>query len=367
MRRALAIMILILAACTPRGEMVIDPQAAGVGEVNSVFVGTSRKLVASNLQFSAARSEHMALARYDISVPPGHASGRIEWPKRNHAPDPATQFLTTGRMIYPTDTRFRADLSRALRQTGGEATIFVHGFNNTFDEGVYRIAQLSHDLRLPGVAMHYSWPSAGSPLGYVSDRDSALFSRDGLESLIRQTRAAGAQKIYLVAHSMGSLLTMETLRQISIGGDRDLIDHIGGVILISPDIDVDVFREQASRIGALPQPFVIFGSPRDRLLRLSALLTGHDDRVGTLANVKRLSDIQVTYLDVEAFSTGAGHFNAGDNPALIQILSRIADVDKSLGAEGKRVGLLDGAVLTVQKATQIVLSPVEAVANGVRR
>ncbi|MFT4150215.1 MAG: alpha/beta fold hydrolase [Paracoccaceae bacterium] len=366
MRRLFAILMLVLAACTPRGEMVIDPQAAAVGQVNSVYVGTSRKLEAGTLRFDAGRSEHMALARYDISVPPGHSAGHIEWPKRNRPPDPATQFLTTGRTIYPTDTRFRGDLSQALRRRGGEATIFVHGFNNTFDEGIYRIAQLSHDLRLPGVTMHFSWPSAGSPLGYVSDRDSALFSRDGLEALIRQTRAAGARKIYLVAHSMGSQLTMETLRQIAISGDRDLIGHIGGVVLISPDIDVDVFREQASRIGQLPQPFVIFGSPRDRMLRLSALLTGQDDRVGTLADVKRLADMKVTYLDVEAFSTGVGHFNIGDNPALIQIFSRIADVDTALGAEGRRVGLLDGAVLTVQRATQIVLSPVEAVANGVR-
>lgn len=366
MRYLLAILVVALAACTPRGEMAFHPAAAEVGETAGIYVGTTRKLVAGTMNFDGARSESLTLARYDISIPPGHDLGKIEWPKRRGDPDPQASFYTTDRAIYSTGSGFRADLSRALRANGGEATIFVHGFNNTFDEGLYRIAQLSHDLQLPGVAMHYSWPSAGKPLGYMTDRDSALFARDGLEQMIRETRAAGARRIYLVAHSMGTALTMETLRQMAIRGDRGAMARIGGILLISPDIDVDVFRKQAAQIGTLPQPFVILGSPRDKFLGLSALLTGQPNRLGSMGDIERLSDLKVTYLDVEAFSTGAGHFDVGDNPALIRIFSRLVDVDAALGADGRRVGLLDGAVLTVQRATQIVLYPVEAAADGLR-
>ena len=98
-----------------------------------------------------------------------------------------------------------------------DAVIYVHGFNNTFSEGLYRIAQLSKDLDMPGVTAHYSWPSAGNPLGYVADRDSSLFARDGLERLMQEVVASGAERIVLVAHSMGSALTMEALRQIATG------------------------------------------------------------------------------------------------------------------------------------------------------
>ena len=31
------------------------------------------------------------------------------------------------------------------------------------------------------MAVHYAWPSAAEPLGYVYDRDSAIFARDGLD------------------------------------------------------------------------------------------------------------------------------------------------------------------------------------------
>lgn len=370
MRRfVVLVLVIVLAACAQRGELTIYPEAAARGgaEIRSVFVGTTRKLVAETRMFDGARSETLTLARYDVSIPPAHELGKIEWPPRRGRVDPQKHFVTTGDMIYGTDGQFRQDLAAALRANGGDATIFVHGFNNTFSEGLYRIAQLSHDLKLPGVAMHYAWPSIAKPLGYVTDRDSSLFARDGLDQLLRETERAGAKRIYLVAHSMGSALTMESLRQIALSGDRQLMDRIAGVILISPDLDVDLFRSLARGVGRLPQPFIIFGSPKDRVLQLSARLTGQPDRLGTVSDVSRLSDLKVTYLDIEAFTSGGGHFEVGNNPALIQLLARIVDVDASLGADMNRVGLLDGAVLTVQNATQIVLAPVTIVADGLSR
>ncbi len=365
MRRVVLVLMLVLSACAKRGEVTLFPGADLVqSPERQVFVGTTRRLVASTMRFDGSRSETLTLARYDISIPPVHRPGAIEWPKPRRGPDPQTDFLTIDQKIYPTGGQFRSELSRALRANDETATIFIHGFNNTFAEGLYRIAQLSWDLKLPGVAMHYSWPSAASPFGYVTDKDSAAFARYGLEQMLRETEAAGAKRIILVAHSMGSWLTMETLRQIAIRGDRRLMDRIAGVILISPDIDVDVFRKQAQEVGVLPQPFIIFGSPKDKALRLSALLTGQDNRLGSITSVNQVATLKVTYLDVEAFSVGVGHFDLGDNPALIQIVSRIVDVDQALGAEAQRVGLLDGAVMTVRNATQIVLSPVQSIAEG---
>ncbi len=105
------------------------------------------------------------------------------------------------------------------------------------------------------------------------DRDSALFARDGLEALLREIAAAGSNRIVLVAHSLGSSVTMEALRQLRIGGRDDVLNRISGVILMSPDLDVDLFRSQAQRVDPLPQPFVIFTSQRDRALRISAAIT----------------------------------------------------------------------------------------------
>lgn len=367
----LAFCLIALLGCAQRGKITVDPQAATVGQVEEVFVGTTRGIDPATGSFGSARSEAEHFARFDISVPPDRTPGSIKFPREGVKPNPRTDFLTTHQVLHPSVTEFRADLSRSLRalpRGKRDAVIYVHGFNNTFAEGLYRIAQLTHDLEMPGVTLHYSWPSAGSALGYVADRDSSVFARDGLEALLRETSAAGAERIILVAHSMGSSLTMETLRQVAIRGDERLKDKLAGVILISPDIDVDLFRMQAKAYGSLPQPFLIFGSDRDSLLGLSARLTGQPERLGNLTDISRVADLEVTFLDTQAFSEGSGHFNLGDNPVLLRLFNRIGDVNAAFGSDQRgRVGLVPGVVLTVQNATQIVLAPVGAVAEGLSR
>lgn len=367
--KRLLVLVLLIAACTPRGQITLDPHAAAVGQVQTVFVGTTRQIDPTTLRYGTQRSEEMQFARYDISIPPNREVGEITFPRKGVKPNPDTDFLTTKEVLHTAGVQFRADIAKeALSgpRAGREAVIFVHGFNNNFSEGVYRIAQLAHDLELSGAIVHYSWPSAANALGYVRDRDSALFARDGLEALMGEVAAAGADRILLVGHSMGASLTMEALRQTAIRGDKKLLSKIAGVILISPDIDVDVFRSQALSMGELPQPFLIFGSNRDMALNLSATLTGEPERLGGLTDLTRVADLKVTYLDVTAIEGGASHFAVGDSPQLIALLDRITDVDSAFARDQRgKVGLLPGVVLTLQSATRIVLAPVTAISYEV--
>lgn len=367
MSRLLGVVFLVLAVagCEPRGQIVVDPAAAKVGTVEQIFVGTTRGPDRkTGAPFGNERSRKTQYLQLDVSVPPDRTPGQIAWPKEGRPADRETQFLTTRAQVYPGAADFRAALGEALRRAPGserEAIVFVHGFNNNFAEGAYRLAQLGHDLGVTATLVHYSWPSLAHPLGYAYDRDSALFARDGLENLLREVAAAGAQRIAIIAHSMGAALTMETLRQIAIAGDQRLRSKISGVVLISPDVDVDVFHAQAARIDPLPEPFVIFTSTRDRALALSARLSGQKERLGNIKDIGAVSDLKVTFLDTTAFSTGAGHFNIGNSPALISILGRLPDLDSAFaGDPTSRAGLLPGAVLTVRSATEIILSPVTA-------
>lgn len=363
--RLVLILAMALAACTPRGTLTFDSAAAQVGDVEEIFLATTRKPDPATGGFLNERSETMTFASFSVSVPPDRELGQITWPREGQPADPATEFVTVGRAIYETDADFRSRLARAIRNEDGEVTIFVHGYNNNFAEGLYRVAQLSSDLDLPGLTVHYAWPSRARAFGYVADRDSALISRKGLVALIEEVERAGARRVVLLAHSMGAQLMMESLMQISLAGRRDVMDRIGGIVLISPDIDVEVFRSQARSIGNLPQPFIIFTSATDPVLRLSARLTGQRDRLGTLTDLSRVEDLEVTVVDSTAFATGSGHFNAAESPALIRILDRMADVEQAFGRDAAgRPGLLPGAVLTVQNATQIILSPVAAIGEG---
>lgn len=363
---------LTLIGCSARGEFVmldeIPPEkaataaTAGVREV--VFVGTTRKEESG--EFGFGRDERASFLRYDILVPNERETGTVTWPKNAKRANPNTDFLTLADQKFADGAAFRKELKAAMTlRKQRDVVVYVHGFNNTMAESVYRVAQMHYDLKVPGVAVHYAWPSRGSALGYVYDRDSSLFARDGLEQLLHEVAEAGAQRVVIIGHSMGSLVVMETLRQAAIRGDGKLMKSLGGVILISPDLDVDLFRAQAHAMGSLPEPFLIFGSRKDTILGLSSRLSGNPTRLGNLKDVSALADLKVTYLDTAAYSQGAGHFNLGTSPALIQLLGGIANVDAAFRAEAAgRVGLLPGVVLTVQNATAIVLAPVQGLATG---
>ncbi|MGC9370708.1 MAG: alpha/beta hydrolase [Paracoccaceae bacterium] len=353
----------LLAACTPRPDIVVSPQAAEVGTEVPVYVGTTRRPGGAEI-FRRARDEDLSFARVDVSIPPAHQPGQIEMTARD--PDPSRHFMASRVVMHDSAAAFRRELARELARrspANREALIYVHGFNNTFADGVFRTAQMGDDFDMPGVMVHYSWPSSGRPLGYAYDRDSTLFARDGLVALIEEVNRAGARRVLLVGHSLGAHLSMEALRQLALKRGRGVAPLVDGVILISPDIDVDVFRSQARTIGQLPQPFVIFASQRDRALALSARLSGESNRLGNLDTVQKVADLEVVVIDVSAYSGGdwLNHLTIAQSPALIQLFANIEAVRLAFSGDmAGRTGLLPGTVLTVQNATGIILSPVSA-------
>ena len=354
----LVALAIAVSGCAPRGPLTVMPEAAEIGSPRPIFVATSRDTSSDSVV--DLRSEVLSHRRYEISVPPNRVPGSIRLPRS--PPDPSRDFVATSVDEFGGANAFVSSLRRELRElprAEREVILYVHGFNNTLAEGVLRVAQLGHDLNLPGIGVHYSWPSAANPLGYAYDQDSALFARDGLERLIANVRRAGANRITVVAHSMGGFLTMETLRQMAIARPGSVHRAIDAVVLISPDIDIDVFKIQARRIGRLPDEFVIFTSKRDRALTLAARLTGQAERLGNIRDSSRISDLRVTLIDVTAFSEGIGHFSPGSSPALLRILGQVASVDAAFERDrAGRTGILPGTVLTVQNVTEIILSPI---------
>lgn len=316
--------------------------------------------VASQRSVSGEHLTQPWFSRLDVSVPPHRAPGRLAYPGPD--PDPDRQFLVSDSGRLADADAFRRAIEQDLagrRADDRDLMLFVHGYNYSFAEGVYRTAQLAQDLKLPGIHAHFSWPSQMRPYAYSGDRDGALYARDGLVQTIElMTRVRGRGKVVLMAHSMGGQLLMEALRQLSLSGRRDVIDQIEGVVLMSPDLDIRLFRSQARAVGPLPRPFVILTSPRDRALQLSALLSNEPLRLGNIADARPVADLDVVVVNTGAFDTGYGHFNVADSPALQQILTQMRDLDRILSDEGGvEPGPIIGTASRVQQAVQVVLWP----------
>ena len=206
---------------------------------------------------------------------------------------------------------------------GPETLVFVHGYNNTLSESMYRLAQIQTDFDIRMPAVLFSWPSAGDARGYIYDRDSILYSRDDLEAVLDSLTARPGEKVFLLAHSLGSHLVMEVLRQAALRGDQTLLNRISGVVLMSPDIDPDLFRRQAEAIGKLPKPFMIFISRQDRALSLAGFLTGKKPRLGVIDAPKQVEGLDVTVVDFTELADGEGlnHFVPVTSPAAITVLN----------------------------------------------
>ena len=196
--------LVLLAACAPRPTALRAPPDPAA-EVHPIHVATGRSFDRTGPLFGNERAPGLRYFRADISVPPTHAPGRIEWP--DGPPDAATDFVVTGTEVIGGPGRLVSRMREG--SDGRETLLYVHGYNNTLSEAMFRLAQIRTDFDVAMPALLFSWPSAGDPRGYVYDRDSVLFARDDLVALLDRLTAGPRDRVFLLAHSMGSQLVME--------------------------------------------------------------------------------------------------------------------------------------------------------------
>ena len=131
-----------------------------------------------------------------------------------------------------------------------------------------------------------------------------MWSRDALEDLltaIAKTPSGG--RIHIVAHSMGTLLTLETLRMLRASGGESAMERIGAVVLAAPDIDIDLFARGLERLGPDARKITVISSTNDRALAVSSRLAGGIVRAGA-ADRERLEALGVRVADASEFGGG---------------------------------------------------------------
>lgn len=207
--------------------------------------------------------------------------GCLQWPAS--VPGDARRDFVTVSADYIDKPAFMASVTAAAKSSRRDKVlVFVHGFKNRFDDAVYRFAQIVHDSKTPAVPVLFTWPSRGELRlrAYTYDRESANYSRDALEELLDALgKDPGVSEIDILAHSMGNWVALEALRSRYIRSSR-ATDKIKNVMLVAPDVDVDVFRTQICRMGAKRPRFALFVSQDDRALALSRTICGGMPRLG---------------------------------------------------------------------------------------
>jgi esterase/lipase superfamily enzyme len=166
--------------------------------------------------------------------------------------------------------------------SGRDVLIYVHGFRQTFETAALDAARLADGIRFRGETLVFSWPSRTGLFDYAHDRESAMWSRDAFERVL-DSLVAGPTigRVHIVAHSMGTMLALESLRQLYARHGETAADRIGAVVFASPDIDMDVFASSIPRIGPLARKITVITAANDRALALAGRIAGGVTRVGT--------------------------------------------------------------------------------------
>jgi esterase/lipase superfamily enzyme len=220
----------------------------------------------------------------DVRLPPVHVAGRLEAPALASAGSVADRrwhvYLDSARPLER--DAFMADLGGALDMAARrEILVYVHGFNTDFGMSVRRAAQLAHDLDYGGVPLAFAWPSAGTMSGYLADLNNADWAAPHLAETLRLlARDSGAERIDLIAHSMGSRVLVHALDALAHGRVAADPPLFGEVIFAAPDVDAEIFAAAVPHIRPLADRFTLYVSSSDIALATSKKLAGGHLRAG---------------------------------------------------------------------------------------
>ena len=178
-------------------------------------------------------------------------------------------------------------------------TVFVHGYNNSWQDAALRYKQITDDLYAGkdglGVCVLFTWPSDGSKFGYLPDREDARASGPGLanvfnllyeHAMLMQQKAADGKavckaKVSVIAHSMGNWVLQNALRYTWERQNKPLlVSLINQCLMVAADVDNDVFGGGESVGNGAGEGMA------NLCYRVAALYSGRDSVLGMSAGLK---------------------------------------------------------------------------------
>ncbi len=274
------------------------------------------------------------------------------------------------------------DVAEGNNEAQQHVTIYIHGYNNTWEGAVGRYQKIVNELYTGagglGECIFFTWPSNGEKAAYLADRLDARRSADDLAGVLAElydwlvgkqaSCAAGGDpcraKTSIIAHSMGAYLVEEALYHVWNGKNRPLlVSLINQLLLVAADVDNDLFGS-GEAIG---------GSPGEGIANLSyrvtALYTGLDSVLGASAGLKHFGkrrlgrsgldrnkplpdnvwDVDISSLFDVTKDHGSYHSAAFEEPKCLQLMQQVLrGVDRRIlvarGVASKAEGM---AVTTV--------------------
>jgi len=188
----------------------------------------------------------------------------------------------------------------ALHENQKHVTLFIHGYNNNWQDAVRRYEQICHDLFGDddglGICILFTWPSDAMALGYLPDRMDARHSAEDLadvfaemydwlvakqaEGVADSTKACRA-KTSVIAHSMGNYVLQCAMQVCWTRKNQPLLmSLLNQLLMVAADVDNDLFKSGETTDKSDGDAIA------NLTYRVTALYSGLDSTLGLSAGFK---------------------------------------------------------------------------------
>jgi esterase/lipase superfamily enzyme len=234
------------------------------------------------------------------------------------------------------ETRFATPPEFAALLSKDDVLLYIHGYDNTFEDALLRAAQLHLDLEFPGQTIAFCWPSLGKDVIYENDdpeqgrlayRDDLAAADASVAALIEtlqslQAAASPGRRIHVVAHSMGNRILLRALQEMAHSTAAPLIDQL---VLAAPDVAVTELAAAAPALAALARRTTLYCSQKDVALLVSSRIHALLDaalslRAGGVVRCYPHCDAISANLVNSYFAMNGGHCYFAEAPQMVQDL-----------------------------------------------
>ncbi|MBW4480040.1 MAG: alpha/beta hydrolase [Tolypothrix brevis GSE-NOS-MK-07-07A] len=295
-----------------------------------LWFGTNRKPKNPqdlSLGFSGERDRQLHYGTCQVAVPKSHkigSTGSPFWQRLLTFTDDRLK-LKQETLEFFQENNFWVEIQRTLQANQPDersALVFIHGFNVSFEDAALRAAQIGVDLQVPGIMAFYSWPSRGKLVGYPADEATIEASEKYItEFLLNLAQKSGAEKIHIIAHSMGNRGLLRAMQRILAQVQAESKVSFGQIFLAAPDVDPDIFQELAVAYQSLAERTTLYISAKDKALATSGIIHDHP-RVGffpPITVVDGIDTVEVSNIDL----TLLGHGYFADARDLLQDMHQL--------------------------------------------
>jgi len=301
-------------------------------DVVKVYFGTDRLDTASTRpaeRFANDRGPGITYGECVVTIPARHRKGELEAPpswlpsRLYRMMEDPERHVVLDRVTSLARDQFLDTLRRASETGGRKALVFVHGYNNTFEDAARRTAQITHDAEFDGVALFYSWPSKAALLEYPRDETNVDRAQIYLQAFMRDLALNGSfDSVYLIAHSMGNRALTSAFLELRKTIPRARFAVFKEIILAAPDIDAEVFQTRiAPALASTPSKITLYASSKDKALAISKDFNGYrraGDTDGGPIIQPGIETIDSSGVRTELYyQAGLGHSYIGDSAEVL--------------------------------------------------